>query len=144
MVEIVVVGTGPEGEEVSKRPREVVARMSVDCLPKTKSDPNVDGEDVKVIPEYSVQEWSRDRSLREDQNFKRMGIFGGLYDIKRRTQEMKKMRVTHDTNRSRELVVELVNVLVQRTIVQSPVSPVMESVFKDEEEGDLSSHETDR
>lgn len=139
-----VVGTGPEGEEVSKRPREVVARMSVDCLPKTKSDPNVDGEDVKVIPEYSVQEWSRDRSLREDQNFKRMGIFGGLYDIKRRTQEMKKMRVTHDTNRSRELVVELVNVLVQRTIVQSPVSPVMESVFKDEEEGDLSSHETDR
>lgn len=139
-----MVGTGPEGEEVSKRPREVVARMSVDCLPKTKSDPNVDGEDVKVIPEYSVQEWSRDRSLREDQNFKRMGIFGGLYDIKRRTQEMKKMRVTHDTNRSRELVVELVNVLVQRTIVQSPVSPVMESVFKDEEEGDLSSHETDR
>lgn len=139
-----VVGTGPEGEEVSERPREVVARMSVDCLPETKSDPNVDGEDVKVIPEYSVQEWSRDRSLREDQNFKRMGIFGGLYDIKRRTQEMKKMRVTHDTNRSRELVVELVNVLVQRTIVQSPVSPVMESVFKDEEEGDLRSHETDR
>lgn len=139
-----VVGTGPEGEEVSKRPREVVARMSVDCLPKTKSDPNVDGEDVKVIPEYSVQEWSRDRSLREDQNFKRMGIFGGLYDIKRRTQEMKKMRVTHDTNRSRELVVELVNVLVQRTIVQSPVSPVMESVFKDEEKGDLRSHKTDR
>lgn len=139
-----VVGTGPEGEEVSERPREVVARMSVDCLPKTKSDPNVDGEDVKVIPEYSVQEWSRDRSLREDQNFKRMGIFGGLYNIKRRTQEMKKMRVTHDTNRSRELVVELVNVLVQRTIVQSPVSPVMESVLKDEEEGDLRSHETDR
>lgn len=121
-----VVGTGPEGEEVSERPREVVARMSVDCLPETKSDPNVDGEDVKVIPEYSVQEWSRDRSLREDQNFKRMGIFGG------------------DTNRSRELVVELVNVLVQRTIVQSPVSPVMESVFKDEEKGDLRSHKTDR
>lgn len=73
-----VVSTSPEGDKVSKRPREVVARMSVDCLPKTKSDPNVDGEDVKVIPEYSVQEWSGDRSLRKDQNFKRMGIFRGL------------------------------------------------------------------
>lgn len=126
MVEVVVVSTSPEGDKVSKRPREVVARMSVDCLPKTKSDPNVDGEDVKVIPEYSVQEWSRDRSLRKDQNFKRMGIFGG------------------DTNRSRELVVKLVNVLVQWTKVQSPVSPVVESVLKDKEEGDLRSHETDR
>lgn len=76
-----MVSTSPEGDKVSERPREIVARMSVDCLPKTKSDPNVDGEDVKVIPEYSVQEWSRDRSLRKDQNFKRMGIFGGLYRI---------------------------------------------------------------
>lgn len=41
-------------------------------------------------------------------------------------------------------MVELVNVLVQRTIVQSPVRPVMESVLKDKEEGDLCSHETDR
>lgn len=81
MVEVVVVGTGPKGNKVSKRPREVVARVSVNRLPKTKSDPNVDGEDVKVIPEYSVQEWSRDRSLREDQNFKRMSILGGLQCI---------------------------------------------------------------
>lgn len=57
---------------------------------------------------------------------------------------MKKMRRTHDTNRSRELVVELVNVLVQWTKVQSPVSPVVESVLKDKKEGDLRSHETDR
>lgn len=81
MVEVVVVGTGPEGDKVSKRPRKVVARMGVNCLPKTESDPNVDGEDVKVIPEYSVQERSRDRSLREDQNFKRMSILGGLQRI---------------------------------------------------------------
>lgn len=81
MVEVVVVGTGPEGDKVSKRPRKVVARMGVNCLPKTESDPNVDGEDVKVIPEYSVQERSRDRSLREDQNLKRMSILGGLQRI---------------------------------------------------------------
>lgn len=41
-------------------------------------------------------------------------------------------------------MVELVNVLVQRTKVQSPVRPVMESVLKDKEEGDLRGHETDR
>ena len=57
---------------------------------------------------------------------------------------MKRCERTHDTNRSRELVVKLVNVLVQRTIVQSPVSPVVESVLKDKEEGDLRSHKTDR
>lgn len=57
---------------------------------------------------------------------------------------MKRCERTHDTNRSRELVVKLVNVLVQWTKMQSPVSPVVESVLKDKEEGDLRSHETDR
>ncbi len=41
-------------------------------------------------------------------------------------------------------MMQLVDILVQWTPVQSPMCPIMEHVLKDEEEGELSEHEGDR
>ena len=47
---------------------------------------------------------------------------------------------THKTEGSRELVVHLVNVLVQRAVVEGSVGKVVVCVLEDEERGDLDSH----
>lgn len=51
---------------------------------------------------------------------------------------------THETDWGRPLVVTLVDVLVQRTPVESPMGPVVEHVLKYEEECDLGRHESPR
>ncbi len=52
--------------------------------------------------------------------------------------------MTDESNWRRELVMQLVDMLVQRTPMQCPVKPIMVHVLKDEEEGDLGEHEGDR
>ena len=49
VVNIVVVSTGPEREEVVERPGELVAGVRVDGLEDTKNNPDVHGQDVKVL-----------------------------------------------------------------------------------------------
>jgi hypothetical protein len=78
VVEVVVVRAGPEGQEVAKRPGEVVARVGVDGLEETEGDPDVDGEDVQVVAEEAVEEWAGDGSLGEDEDLERVGVLGGL------------------------------------------------------------------
>lgn len=41
VVVIVVIRSGPEGQELVKGPREVIPRMGVDSLKQTKRDPSV-------------------------------------------------------------------------------------------------------
>jgi hypothetical protein len=60
-----VVRAGPEGQEVAKRPGEVVARVGVDGLEETEGDPD-------------VEEWAGDGSLGEDEDLERVGVLGGL------------------------------------------------------------------
>ena len=47
-MEVVVIGTGPEGEDVLERPREIVSAVSVNGLEETEDDPGVHSEVVKV------------------------------------------------------------------------------------------------
>lgn len=43
VVEIVVVGTGPEGEELAQAPGEVIPAVGVDSLEEAEDDPGVHG-----------------------------------------------------------------------------------------------------
>ena len=71
-----VIGSGPEWEDMSERPREVVSRVSVDCLTQSESDPEVDGENVEILSEEAVKEGSRDGTLGKDEDFEWVGVFG--------------------------------------------------------------------
>lgn len=46
MVEVVVVSSTPEWNEMAQRDREVVARVSINGLEKTQHNPNVAGKRV--------------------------------------------------------------------------------------------------
>jgi len=119
VVPVVVVGSSPERQEVSERPREVITRVRVDGLAETKSDPDVNSEDVKILSEKTVEERTRDGTLSENEDFERVGVLCSKSDGRAKG------------------VVLLVDVLVQRTPVEGSVRPVVECVFENKEEGEL-------
>jgi len=65
----VVIGTGPEGEDVLERPGEIVPAVSIDGLEETEDDPYVHGEDVEVASANDVEDRTSDRSGTKDENF---------------------------------------------------------------------------
>ena len=71
-----VIGSSPEWEDMSERPREVVSRVSIDCLTESESDPEVDGEDMEILSEKTVKEGARNGTLGEDKDFEWVGVFG--------------------------------------------------------------------
>lgn len=93
--------------------------MRVDSLEQPERDPNVHGENVQVLGDVAVQERSANGASSQNQNLGGMSVLGG------------------QTKGSAVLVVDLVNVLVERAIVQGLVCKVMECIFKHEEKGDL-------
>lgn len=97
--------------------------MSVDSLEQPQTDPNVNGKDVKVLSEETIEEWTRNCALSQDEDFERVGILG------------------RQANRSRVGMVQLVYVLVKVLGVQSSMSPEVEHVFEEEEECDLGRHQ---
>lgn len=119
VVEVVVIRAGPERYPVPQAPREIVSGMSVDGLEQPENDPDVDGDDVEVGSEETVEERSTDGTGSEDKNLERMGVFSS------------------ETERCTVLVVHLVDVLVERTVVERSMGKVVPSILEDEEEGDL-------
>lgn len=56
-------------------------------------------------------------------------------------KHLRRMRVLRSKSERRTiLMMNLVNILVQRSPVQKAVSPVVECIFHDEEDGDLPGH----
>lgn len=45
---IMMISTSPEGDKVASRPREIIARMTIDGLEETASDPEEHGEHMKL------------------------------------------------------------------------------------------------
>ena len=122
VVVVVVVRTRPEWNPVVQTNREVVTRVSIDRLEQTEHDPNVYGQDMQVLGIGTQQEWATNGAETQDQDFQRMCILG------------------RKTERCNVLMVDLVNVLVQRTIVHCTVRPVMECIFEHKEQCDLPQH----
>lgn len=74
--------------------------MSIDSLEETKRDPNVDSENVQVTSVPAVQDRSSNSTSAKNEDFSRVGIFSSK------------------TERCRILVMNLVNMLVQRASVE--------------------------
>ena len=103
MVKIVVVGTGPERQEVVKTPGEFVTTVGINGLEQTQDNPNVHGEDVKVSGESAPEDGATDGTKAQEHHFNRRRVLGS------------------QTERSGVLMVNLVDSLVERTPVKSAV-----------------------
>lgn len=122
VVKIVVGSTGPDGKEVSQTPGEVVATVRVDGLEKTEDDPGVHSEEVELASNGKEDNGASDNTNSEESCFDGRSVLSG------------------ETERSRVGVVHLVDGLVERTVVQSTVEPVVPSILHDEADSDLESH----
>ena len=113
-MEVVVLGAGPEGNPVLKRPGEVctvhieligregakerghtVTAVRIDGLEETERDPDVHRENVEVAGEVAEEERAADGAGAEDEDLERVGVLGC------------------ETEGRRVLVVDLVDVLVE-------------------------------
>ncbi len=96
--------------------------MGVDGLEEAEGDPDVDGEDVEVLGDVAVEEGTADGARAEDEDLERVGV------------------LCCETEGGGVLVVDLVDVLVERTEMEGLVGEVVEEVLEDEEEEDLCGH----
>lgn len=122
MVDVVVVGAGPEWEEVVQTPGEVVAAVGVDGLEEAADNPHVHSEEVEITGDGDPENGTSDGSQGEKHNLDRRSVLSG------------------QTERRRVGVVELVDHLVKGAVVQSSVEPVMPGVLEDEENSDVEGH----
>lgn len=108
-----MIGSGPKRDECPETPREVVAGMCVDSLEQPQTDPDVDGKDVKVLSEKTVEKWTRDRALSQDEDFEGVGILSRL-----RNQSIPitvYIVTTHQADGSRVGMMQLQGTLVGKT-----------------------------
>lgn len=122
VVHVVVVGTSPDREEVAQTPGEVVAAVSVDSLPQTQDDPEVHGDEVKLTGNSKDDNGRSDNAHAEKHGLNRRSVLGC------------------ETERSGIRVVQLVDVLVERSVVQAAMEPVVPGILEDEANGNLKSH----
>lgn len=119
---IVVLGTSPEREEVMQTPREFVSGVCVDGLKQTHGDPNVNSEDVKVAEESTPEKRRAHGSDSQEENFDGRCVFGG------------------EAEGGSVRVVNFVYVSVKPAPMKRAVRPVVPGVFHDEENSDLEGH----
>lgn len=100
--------------------------MCVDGLEKAKGDPNIHGNDVEIPGKEAVEQRAGDRPRPENGDLSRVGV------------------LCSEAKGGRVLVVDLVDVFVEGSVVQRLVRKVVEYVFKNEEEGHLGYHISQR
>ncbi len=117
-----MLSAGPEGKEVVQAPWEFVSAVSIDSLEQTADNPEVHGEDMKIASDQNPKDWYRDSCETENHDFNWRRVFGGK------------------SEGSRVLVVDLVDILVERTPVHRAMGPVMPCILQHEENRDLECH----
>lgn len=122
MMQVVMVGAGPDGQEVAQAPGEVIAAVGVDGLEETQDDPDVHGQEVQLTSELEQDHGRADDAYSEKHGLNGRSVLRG------------------ETEGSRVGVMHLVDVLVQRAVVQGAVEPVVPSILHDEEHGNLQRH----
>jgi hypothetical protein len=126
VVDIVVLGAGPEGQEVVQAPWELVAAVRIDGLGETDGDPDVHCQDVEVLGDGAPDDGAADSAQTED------------HDLDWRRV------LSCQAERSRVLVVDLVDLLVQKgALVHHAMHPVVPCVLIDEKDCDLVGHLVD-
>lgn len=118
-----VIGTGPEGQEVVEAPGELVAAVGVDGLEKASDNPHVHGQDVEILGNGTVENGGANSAKTKDKDLNGRRILGGKAE------------------RSRVVVVNFVDILVQEgKDVHGAVGPVVPGILEDEENGNLVGH----
>ena len=107
-------------------PWELVARVRINGLEQAQNNPAVHGQDVEILENAAVDDWSAYGTESEQHNLNWRCVFGSK------------------TERGGILVVNLVDHLVQWTPVKSAVEPVVPCIFKNEENCDLKGHHVER
>lgn len=77
VVDIVMLGTSPEWQEMVQAPWEIVATMSIDGLEETKNDPDIHCKDVKVPGAHDPRDRSCNRAGTENHDFDRRRVLCG-------------------------------------------------------------------
>jgi hypothetical protein len=114
-----MLSAGPEGKEVVQALWEFVSAMSIDSLEQTADNPEVYGEDMKIASDQNLKDWYRDSCETENHDFNWRRVFGGK------------------SEGSRVLVVDLVDIFVERTPVYRAMGLVMLCILQHEENRDL-------
>lgn len=122
MVHIVVLGSGPEGKEVSQGPGKIVSGVRVDGLEQAQHDPEVHREQVQVLGDEHPEDGGPDGAEAEEHDLDRGGVFS-----------------SHAEGRG-VVVVHLMYGLVQGRPVGAAMHPVVPGIFEDEEDHDLVGH----
>lgn len=122
MVNIVMLSTGPERNEVVQAPWKLISTVSIDGLEETGNDPKVHCENVQVVSDHDPANWHHNSSSSKYHDFDWRGILSG------------------EAEGRRVLVVNLVDALIQRTPMHRAVSPVMPCILQNEEDGNLDGH----
>jgi len=122
VMSIVVLSACPERKEMVQRPWEFVARVRVDGLEQAQNDPDIHGQNVKILGNAAEDDRSTDSAETQKHDLDGRGVFSS------------------ETEWCRVLMVNLVNSLVQRSPVQRAVRPVVPGILKDKKDGDLVGH----
>lgn len=77
VVEIMVIRTGPERQEVVETPGELIATVRVDGLEQAQNNPNVHGENVQVTSDSTPGDGAANASETQNHNLDRRCVFSG-------------------------------------------------------------------
>ena len=69
VVSIVMISTGPEGEEVVQAPWELVTAVGIDGLEETEDNPEIHCQDMELASNQNPDDWSKDRAKTEYHDF---------------------------------------------------------------------------
>jgi hypothetical protein len=122
VVSIVMIGTSPEGHEIVQAPWKFVATVSIDSLEEAEDNPEIHGQDMELTSDQNPNDWNTDSAKAENHDFNGRCILGSQSEW------------------SRVLMVDLVDVLVERAPVQCAVGPVVPGILKDKKYSDVESH----
>jgi len=96
-------------------PRKVVSRVSFDGLKESEGHPDHCCSEVKIPCKITPEQRTCNGTCTENHDFNRVSVF------------------CSETKGCRPFVMDLVDVFVEWTVVQSSMGPIMEKVFKDKE-----------
>lgn len=114
--------SGPERKEVVQAPGELVATVSIDSLEKTANDPEIHCQDVELTCDKNPDDGAKNSTKSQNHDFDWRRVFSGKAEW------------------SRVLVVDLVDVLVERAPMHCAMCPIMPRILQDEKDGNVESH----
>lgn len=114
-----VIGTSPNGQKVVQRHGELVSRVGINSLEQSEGNPQRNGEQMQITGEHHPSNGDTDSTHSQKSNLNRMSVLGSK------------------SKGSSVSVVLLVNVLVEGTVVQTSVQPVVPGILKHKEQSQM-------